>query len=211
MFGLEPKSISDRIKASGQPVRIPSLGESILRGVIGFTILSLAGFLPWVLAGRWFYKNVGEIGLYATCAVVFLAFSGPCLHRLIIGPGSLERIYRVFSLAFIVYAIVWTAAYMTWRGKIGGIVGALVGMVAMGGTLAGAFGVQRQALAVITALFASNLAGYFVGELVHNALTGTSAKAAWGICYGLGFGAGIGFSFYMCQSEARRLIANKPE
>jgi len=207
MFGLDPQSIADRVKAAGQPVRVPSLGESTLRGVIGFAVVSLLGFLPWVVAGGWLGKNVGETGLYATCLVAFLGSSGPFLHRLIIGPGSLKRFYQVFSLAFSIYAVVWTVAYMTLRGKLGGVVGALVGMMAMGGTFASAFGVQSRMFQVIAALFVSNLAGYFIGELAHNATTGTLAKAAWGVCYGLGFGAGIGFAFYLCQSEARRLIA----
>jgi hypothetical protein len=32
------------------------------------------------------------------------------------------------------------------------------------------------------------------------------AKAAWGLFYGLAFGAGIGFAFHVCQAEARRLL-----
>src|SRR6185436_11302314 len=52
MFDLDPKSILERVKASGQPPRVPTLGESVLRGTIGFTLVSLGGFAPWVFAGR---------------------------------------------------------------------------------------------------------------------------------------------------------------
>ena len=72
-------------------------------------------------------------------------------------------------------------------------------------------------------LFVANAAGYFVGEWAHNAVLAfkegnalglvlerstraTLSKAAWGLFYGLGFGAGIGFAFHACQAKARKLI-----
>ena len=100
LFQLDPQSIAQRVQAGGQLPRVPTLGESVLRGMIGFTLVSLGGFAPWVLAGRWFYRNLGEVGLYATCAIVFIGLSGLLLHRLIVGPGSLVRFYKIFSLAF---------------------------------------------------------------------------------------------------------------
>jgi hypothetical protein len=38
------------------------------------------------------------------CAIVFIVLSGLLLHRLIIGPGSLGRFYKLFSAAFAVAA-----------------------------------------------------------------------------------------------------------
>ena len=69
----------------------------------------------------------------------------------------------------------------------------------------------------------SNAVGYFAGEWAHNviptlkdgAMFGLGpapstlailAKAAWGLFYGLGFGAGIGFAFYVCQEKVRKLL-----
>src|SRR5260221_7286363 len=46
-----------------------------------YTTLFRSGFAPWVLAGRWFYRNAGEAGVYAVCAVVFIGLSGLLLHR----------------------------------------------------------------------------------------------------------------------------------
>jgi hypothetical protein len=208
MFGLDPQSIAERVKTSGQPPRVPSLVDSVLRGMIGFTLVSLGGFAPWVLAGRWFYRNTGEAGLYVACTVVFFGLSGVLLHRLIIGPGSLIRFYQLFSLAFVAYAITWTIGWMMFRGVLGSVVGALGGMAVMGGILAWGFTVRSAVLKIIAVLFATNLAGYFVGEWVHNLVStqATLSKAAWGLFYGLGFGAGIGWAFYVCQTEARRLI-----
>ena len=88
MFTLNPESIAARVKASSLPPRIPALSESVWCGMIGFTVVSLGGFAPWVFGGRWFYRTVGELGLYAVCAIAFIGLSGPLLHRLIIGPGD---------------------------------------------------------------------------------------------------------------------------
>jgi len=223
MFGLDPQSIFERVRMSGQPPCVPTLGESVLRGMMGFTLVSLGGFAPWVLAGRWFYRNVGEVGLYATCALAFIGLSGLLLHRLILGPGSLSRFYKIFSLAFVAYAVAWTIGWMTLRGVLGGIVGSLAGMAVMGTILARGFTARGATLKIIGALFVANAAGYFVGESVHNAVLAlkegnalglmlerstraTLSKAAWGLFYGLGFGAGIGFALYVCQAEARRLV-----
>ena len=231
MFGLDPQNIANRINTSVQPTHIPTAGESILRGTIGFTLVSLGGFAPWVLGGRWFYRNIGEAGLYAMCAAVFIGLSGLLLHRLIIGPGSLVRFYKLFSLAFLAYAVAWTAAWMTLArsagGPFAGIIGALMGIVAMGGLLAWGFKAPETLVKIVAALFATNLAGYFIGEWAYNGvlalkegnalglvLEGSTrallSKTAWGLCYGLGFGAGIGYAFYACQAKARILLQNQP-
>ena len=224
MFGLNPQSIVDRVKASGQPPRVPTLGESVARGTIGFTLVSLGGFAPWMFAGQTFYHAVGETGLYVACAVVFVVLSGLLLHRLIIGPGSLGRFYEVFTLAFLAYAVAWTIGWMTLRGNIGSIVGLLAGTAAMGVLLAQAFGARNATWRIIAVLFVGNALGYFVGGWAHNAVLALKefnvlglvldrparamlSKAIWGLFYGLGFGAGIGFAFHACQSEARRLIS----
>ena len=223
MFGLDPQSIVDRVKASGQQPRVPTLRESVLRGMIGFTLVSLGGFAPWVLAGRWFNRNVGEAGLYAVCAVVFIGLSGLLLHRLIIGPGSLVRFYKVFSLAFALYAVAWTIGWMAFRGFAGSTAGLLAGTTVMGVILACGFKAGGATARIILVLFVANAAGYFIGEWAYNFIPTLKegnalgivlerptramlSKAAWGFSYGLGFGAGIGFAFHACQENARRLI-----
>lgn len=225
MFGLDPESIVQRVKASGQSCCRPSLQESVLRGAVGFTLVSMGGFAPWVLAGRWFYRNVGEAGLYAACALAFIGLSGCLLHRLIIGPGAVVRFYQLFSVAFVAYAVAWTVGWMTLGGVLGGLVGLLAGTVAMGVILAWGFRSAMSIPRVIAILFLTNVAGYFGGEWAHNALAdfpgesvlGVSldrarrsmlSKTAWGLCYGIGFGAGIGWAFYACQARARKLLVD---
>jgi hypothetical protein len=219
MFGLDPHSIASRAQAASTTSLAPTLSQSVVRGMLGFTLVSLGGFGPWILAGRWFYRHTGEIGLYAACALVFVSLSGPLLHRLIIPPGSLVRCYKIFGLAFAGYALVWTLSWMLLRGVIGGVIGALAGMAVMGGLLAWGFARPGATLKVVAALFLTNLAGYFVGNWAHTAvqsvLGGSGlkpsavaliSKSFWGLSYGLGFGAGIGMAFYFCQAEARRLL-----
>src|SRR3954462_3955770 len=106
LFQLDPASIAARARADDTP-RIPSLGQSLLIGIVGFTVVSVAGFIPWAVFGHLLGPLVGERGVYIVCALVFIALSGPALHRLIIGPGSLSRFYGVFSVAFIGYAVIW--------------------------------------------------------------------------------------------------------
>lgn len=181
MFGLDPQNIVARAKALGQPTHLPTMRESVLRGMIGFTLVSLGGFAPWALAGNWFYRNIGELGLYAVCAGVFIGLSGMLLHRLIIGPGSLVRFYKLFSLAFVAHAIAWTIGWMAFRGVTGSVVGALAGIAVMGGILAFGFGAYRASLKIFLVLFVTNAAGYFLGEWAHNLVLSLKEGNALGL------------------------------
>jgi hypothetical protein len=222
LLQLDPESIASRLRASSQGV--PSLFSSVLRGVFGFTLVSLAGFVPWAFFGKWFREpgHGGELGMYVACALVFLVLSGLFLHRLILGPGSLGRFYLLFTPAFTLYSIAWIAGWMLLRGHLGSIVGLLSGTVLMGLILAQAFAAWDQVLKVILALFILNSAGYFIGGWVEGWLLhlpecsffGVSlakpqqkvlAMMSWGLFYGLGLGAGLGLAFHQCQAKARSL------
>lgn len=201
-FQLDPASLAERARNQA----VPSLGASIARGAISFTLLSVAGFVPWAVFGRTLYRAIGEAGMYAVCAVVFIALSGPLLHRLIIGTGSLSRFYKLFTLAFIPYSVAWTVGWMALRGHPGSIAGLLAGAVVMGPILAAAFDARGSTLKVIVVLFLANAAGYFIGGVCEANVPGVTGKLLWGVCYGLGFGAGLGWAFHECQTPARRLL-----
>jgi len=230
VFALDPESLVARARAATPPPRVPGRGESVVRGMIGFTLVSLGGFAPWMIAGRWLHRTVGEVGLYTVCAITFIGLSSPLLHQLIIGPGSRSRFYQLFSPAFLAYAVIWTTAWMTLAratgGMTAGIIGALAGTAAMGALLVCGFKAPEALWRVIAGLFIGNVAGYFIGELayhgIHALKDGNAAgfvlapqtrswlsKSAWGLCYGLGFGAGIGFAFHTCQARARTLLASQ--
>src|SRR5690349_18217902 len=80
---LDPSSIARRARVE----RLPSLGRSIGRGMLGFTALSVAGFAPWPIFDRWFH-SMREMHLYIACTLIFVGLSGVILHRLILGTGS---------------------------------------------------------------------------------------------------------------------------
>jgi hypothetical protein len=208
LFQLDPQSIAQRVQASGQPPRVPTLCASVLRGIIGFTLVSVAGFAPWPIIDRWF-PWMGEMGLYVACTAVFIGLSGLLLHGLIIGPGSLPRFYKVFTLAFMAYVIAWAAFWIWLRSEAGEIAGLLGGTAAMGAILAFAFDARRAVVKIIAALFALNAAGYWAGGWFEGKLVidhRLTAILLWAICYGIGFGAGLGMAFHFCQAKARVLI-----
>jgi hypothetical protein len=207
-FQLDPSSIANRARLAGTAV--PTLGASIVRGMTGFSVVSIAGFVPWAIFGRALRQHVGEAGLYITCALVFIGLSAPAMHRLIIGPGSFGRFFKLFSLSFAVYAVAWILGWMALRGNVGSIAGLLGGTLVMGLLLSTAFDAYESAVKIVASLFVLNSAGYFIGGIFEGPLMHANpllAKLQWGLCYGLGFGAGLGSAFYFCQSRARSLLS----
>ena len=208
LFQLDPQSIVARVRAANEPSALPTLGASVVRGVIGFTLLSIAGFAPWPILDLWF-RHGTEMQLYIFCTAIFIGLSAPLLHRLIIGPGSLLRFYKLFAIAFIAYAAAWVVFWIWLRGREGEIAGLLGGTIAMGAILAFAFDAQRSVVKIIAALFVLNAAGYFLGGwfegklAIHHRL---AAMLFWGVCYGIGFGAGLGLVFHICQTRARAML-----
>jgi hypothetical protein len=213
--------------AAGTRGRIEPCGcriHSTIRGSWGFALVSLIGFAPWAFAGRWFYKNTGEGGLYATSTVVFLVAAGLFLHPLVLGSNSIFRFYKIFIPAFFAYAAIWCAAWFALRFGPGEWVGSLLGSFAFVVLTGFGFRNYRGFLKAGIAMFVTHSAGYFVGgRLMHwlggpegrALLEGMSksqisaiAKLSWGLLYGLGFGAGIGFAFWNFQN--RRPEAPEP-
>jgi hypothetical protein len=211
LFQLDPHSIAARVRAAAEPGPVPTLGASIIRGILGFTVVSVAGFLPWPIFDQWF-RGLREMHLYIACTVLFIGLSGPCLHRLILGPGSLARFYQLFTVAFLAYAVVWVALWMTLRGDSGSIGGLLGGTAVMGAILALSFDAPRAMLGSIAALFVLNTLGYYAGDWIEGKLILEHRLVAillWGACYGIGFGAGLGIAFHLCQARARELLQSR--
>jgi hypothetical protein len=195
-----------------------TLPGSVSRGTIGFTMVSLAGFAVWAFGGKWFYTNVGEAGLYGACTVVFIGLSGLLLHPLVGPPRRILRFYKIFIPAFFVYAAVWSLCWFKWRFGVGEWLASFFGCAAFAIVLAIAFKNSRLLALAIVILFALHSAGYFAGDwfykwtsasngrdALHLSKSAASliAKLGWGICYGLGFGAGIGAAFHLLQKAAR--------
>jgi hypothetical protein len=217
---MESKNPPPPDSAGNVPARNPEppcIIQAMVRGSIGFGIVSLAAFSVWAAAGKWFQIHFGEAGLYGACALVFICSSGLLLHQLMLGPGSLLRFYAVFIPAFLAYAVAWCAAWFLLRFGVGEWLGSFLGTAAFAGALGWRFQNYRNILRVSLVLFGFHSAGYFLGGRVMKwilgpagsaMLTGLSrpglfavAQLSWGLLYGLGFGAGIGYAFYTVQSS----------
>ena len=211
LFQLDPQSIVARVRSANERSPLPTRTASILRGIIGFTLLSVAGFAPWPILDLWFRRGT-EAQLYTACIAIFIGLSGPLLHRLIIGPGSLPRFYKLFAPAFIAYAAVWIAFWVWLRGRNGEIAGLLGGTAMMGAILAFAFDAQRSIVKIVAVLFTLNALGYFVGGWFEGKLAveyRLSALVLWAVCYGIGFGAGLGVAFHICQARVREALGGE--
>lgn len=217
---LDPESLLARATESGLPPRLPTRGQSIVRGSLGFGVVSVIVFGVWALAGRWLSGHFGEAGFYAVCALIFIGLSGIALSPLVIGPVSPGRFNGLFALAFGAYAVAWCIAWFALRGKPGEWAGSLGGTLAMGLVLSNAFRARERRLQIILVLFISHSAGYFLGGLLYDFCRSESGRVwlgnlldrnaraktgmiLWGLAYGIGFGGGLGYALYHCQATVR--------
>jgi hypothetical protein len=185
----------------------------LVYGSVGGILLSVAGFLPWALAGKALTRAFGEAGMYAVCALVFLAASAPLLHRLLNGSRTLGRFYVLFTAAFIPYSVGWTAGWMALRGHPGSAAGLVIGCLAMAVVLCGWFGRWRQIGFITLALLLFQVPGYFVGGWAYGWLGGLAremaspamgiiAKLSWGVFFGWGLGGGLALALGRLQHPA---------
>jgi hypothetical protein len=197
----------------------------MLAGSIGFAVVSLAGYSVWAFGGKWLHAHMGDAGLYIACLFVFLGSSGLLLRPLVHGSRSLVRTYGIFIPAFFAYATVWCSAWFALGFGAGEWAASLAGSVAFVAVTARGFGNFRGFVKVCIVLFIFHSAGYFVGgELMWwmikpataaalSGLTktqiGVIAKLGWGLLYGLGFGAGIGYAFYTFQRQVNSAPESK--
>ena len=174
--------------------------SSILRGAIGFAVVSAAAFSVWVYGGKWFHQHGGEAAMYAGCCLVFLGIAGLLLHPLLNGPKSLARFYKIFIPAFLLYAVAWCAGWFLMGAGRGEWVASLAGSIAFTLVMAAMLKGWRALLVSTLVMFVAHSAGYFAGEKVcYTSLHSAMSELLWGVCYGLGFGAGIGYAFAAMQ------------
>ncbi len=178
--------------------------------MITFTIVSLAGFSVWAFAGGWFYKNVGEAGLYVACAIVFVGLAGLLMNPLLHGPNRIGRFYKAFVPAFLIYAVIWSVCWFALKFGPGEWLGSFLGCAAFAFVLGKMLKSTHGLWKVIVVLFLAHSAGYFLGGIAYGTMRtppeflsdlsrsqlGLIAKMLWGLFYGLGFGAGIGYAFH---------------
>jgi hypothetical protein len=190
---------------------------AMLRGGGGFAVVSAAGFSVWAFAGGWLHAAIGEAGLFGACLFVFLAGSGLLLHPLMRGPHRFLRFYKIFLPAFFAYAVLWCAAWFALGFGAGEWIASLAGCVAFVAVVGMGFGNYHGFIKVCVVVFICHSAGYFLGGKLMFWLAGPAgsatlagfskaqlsliAKLLWGVLYGLGFGAGMGYAFSVFQSR----------
>lgn len=190
-----------------------SLLRDVIHGALGFAFVSIAAFSVWAFGSGWFRNFGGELGMYAAIAAVFLGLSGLFLWPLASGT---VRFYKAFLPAFLAYAVLWCVAYFALKGRTGEWTGAAVGCIAFTWISMKMLHSTRGWLLAALALFVLHTAGYFAGDWAMYDLFVPKAKAAgkgtaewqqfmtlaklsWGVCYGIGFGAGIGWVFHRAR------------
>jgi len=202
-LGFYPETVVARVRSSSALARAPTLNESLGLGAGGFAAAGCVVFAAVAAGHDRLQNNLGEIGANACWAGLFILLGGGLLSRLVIGPRRLVRFYILFAIAFLLYGAGWTAVYFPLRSELGEWLGSLLGATMLGLTLATAFDAARQAPKIITVLFLTRSAGYFCGVFVHRAVPGIGGWMLWGIAYGLGLGAGLGYALYTCQAPVR--------
>jgi hypothetical protein len=195
-----PMDVTEITASLSTPSKVRLILQAIVRGSLGFGFVSTAAFSVWVFGDKWFFHNGGELAMYAGCFVVFAALSGLLLHPLLHGPHAFKRFYGVFIPAFFAYTIAWCVGWFFVGSGAGEWLGSFAGACAFVAVLAVFFQNWRAMPLAALILFITHSAGYFAGaEICYSSLHATSGKLAWGLLYGLGFGAGIGYAFAAMQ------------
>jgi hypothetical protein len=180
---------------------VPSLKSAIVRGGVGFGVVSLCVFATVAFAERWMYTHLGLLGAYLAWTAMFILLGGAVLGSLVVGRWRLPRFYLLFGLAFFVYAVGWTAAYFILRGVAGEWAGSLAGSILMALVFAAAFGTIRSIMKFSAILFVANSVGYFLGSELNDYFGGPLGMLLWGGVYGLCLGAGIGAVLHLAQLQ----------
>jgi hypothetical protein len=119
----------------------------------------------------------------------------------------------MFVPAFLAYAVVWSGFWFALKFGAGEWLGSALGCLAFAAIVRRHLKGGNQFALAVFILFLLHSAGYFSGGKVYGFVghskpppfglskqsAGLLAKFLWGACYGLGFGAGIGYVFHQFQ------------
>jgi hypothetical protein len=174
-------------------------------------------FSLWAFGGRWFYQNLGEAGFYLVCAIAFIGLSGFLLQPLVSQRVSLGRFYGAFTVAFMTYSVLWSAAWFVLRGKTGEWVGSIVGPIALSMLLLRQTKTHHASLALLLAVVALHSLGYFAGDSLYAWVKSPSGietlssfsksernligQLSWGLAYGLGLGSALGIILHQIATQ----------
>lgn len=170
-----------------------------------FSLVAILSFSCWAWGGSVFPS---EVIMYAACALVFLLGGGMAMWPILGGTSRFRWTYCLrFALGYILYSILWSAAWFLFRNTWGEILGSSLGLVGLTGFLRRYTKQELSFVTVVAILFLFHSLGYYAGDFLHSALQGRGnvplslpcapatvavlSKLAWGVCYGMGLGWGL--------------------
>lgn len=169
-------------------------------GVVGFGLASLAVFGSWAFLGKWFYGTLDELGAYLVWTVMYLGIGCESMKGLIPGAHSRFKFFKIFSISFAVYALLWIVVWMTFKNSTGEWLASIFGSLGMAMLICWAFKNLKEWHKVWIALAISNMTGYFIGSWLHAHIPMPMGAVAWGVAYGFFFGGGIGPAFWIART-----------
>ncbi len=182
------------------------LSRAVLRGGIGFCLVSLVVFATVAFGERWMYARLGLLGAYITWTLAFILLGGAVLGSLVVDSRwRLPKFYLLWGLAFFAYAAGWVFAYFTLRGAAGEWVGSLIGPLLMTVVFALGFGAARSIPKLFLILFVANSVGYFLGSAINDSIGGRPGMLLWGVIYGLLLGSALGALLHKLQHTSRNV------
>lgn len=185
---------------------------TVFAGSWRFTLVSIAGFAPWIVSDGLLGRHIGEPLLYALCLVSFVISALVLLPGLLDGPARRRRTAAFFIPAFTAYAVVWCACWFTLGGRPGEISGIFAGGTVFAVITVLVLGWPRPPWLPLGAFVVSQAAGYFGGGALMAIVSGgghpgVPGMVAWGLGYGIGFGAGLGWLVHACTRDGRQAFS----
>ena len=143
--------------------------------ILLFTLVSLLAFAVWAFGAPLFSS---EPAMYAACALIFLGLGGPAL---LADSGEISgrqvRFCLSFSLAFLIYAFLWSVSWFSLPTTLGEIVGSSLGLAGFALVYRGIMQ-HRVSIATATAtLFLWHTIGYYAGGFLYAAIQGRGPGA----------------------------------
>ncbi len=195
-FGLTPPETASTPLAGSRAL---SLGGALVYGSLSFGAVSALAYSIW--AFKWV---PGTVGLYTTTALVYIGLGGLALSRLVLAPGRWKRFPLLFAAGFFLYAVGWCVFWFGLKGKhYADLWGAMAGLACMTWLFQRAFGKQGGFFRLFVVLLICHSIGYYIGGELYAQVRGSTGRLLWGAAHGLGFGAGLGYLLYHCQTTHR--------
>lgn len=190
--------------------------RAIFSGAWRFALVSVLAFGFWALEPKFLPRNSGEPVTFIGCLIAFALFAEIFLVPLVQEPNARRKFNGSFIPAFLLYAVVWSACWFLLKIRAREWIGSGLGCAAFAYVLYWRLAARQGLCRAILFLIITHSVGYFLGGKAFYMARHPpeffsswskeniwlTAKLVWGLCYGLGFGAGIGYAFDVFQRTA---------